>query len=422
MQNLKGLTDAARGIEGLGQGLLRLTDGMIEYYKQEADTQNKLAAQNAQNLYLAINEELENKMAANPADFKSYVEWADKADQRYLDEVRQYTDQMTEPFRKQFNAQMEGVRIKSLSRRQHIAINAKVTEDYNNMQSLLKDAAARGNAEQYKSILDTMLSAAIWQTKGDAWSTLHGGFAIYEYTRQQAKKRGLTDAEAHEVARREWMRSTDETQQSGYLKDLNYYQQNQGLIRYLTVFRSNPIQLLNLEMRTLRELRYGKDKVAAGKKLARQIFVNHLILPTMMLFVTDMMRKGLDVFDEEEMEDYFTAWIFGPFESGTTWLQLAYSLANVLLDRAIRNRPTPQAAAEALPMLKETYQDANGTFKLFEDEVTDEEIMDGLKFAGDVGMLIGTGYEPAGSIGAVVNALATQGKRFIRLFKDEEKK
>lgn len=278
------------------------------------------------------------------------------------------------------------------------------------------------DAKQYSPILDTMLSAAIWQTKGDAWSTLHGGFAIYEYTRQQAKKRGLTDAEAHEVARREWMRSTDETQQSGYLKDLNYYQQNQGLIRYLTVFRSNPIQLLNLEMRTLRELRYGKDKAAAGKKLARQIFVNHLILPTMMLFVTDMMRKGLDVFDETEMEDYFTAWIFGPFESGTTWLQLAYSSANVLLDRAIRNRPTPQAAAEALPMLKETYQDANGTFKLFEDEVTDEEIMDGLKFAGDVGMLIGTGYEPAGSIGAVVNALATQGKRFIRLFKDEEKK
>lgn len=181
MQNLKGLTDAARGIEGLGQGLLRLTDGMIEYYKQEADTQNKLAAQNAQNLYLAINEELENKMAANPADFKSYVEWADKADQRYLDEVRQYTDQMTEPFRKQFNAQMEGVRIKSLSRRQHIAINAKVTEDYNNMQSLLKDAAARGNAEQYKSILEeqrgVLISEEDYKTRMIDYPRLADSFA-----------------------------------------------------------------------------------------------------------------------------------------------------------------------------------------------------------------------------------------------------
>ena len=272
-------------------------------------------------------------------------------------------------------------------------------------------------------MLDALLSASTWFTKkADAWSVIHGGYAVYEYTRQQAKKRGLSDAEAHEAARRELMRSTDETQQSGYLKDLNYFQQNQGLIRYLTAFRSNPIQVLNLELRTLRELKYGQDKAAAGKKLARQIFINHIVMPTMMQFVTDMMKYGLDTFDEAEIEDYLLAWLFGPFESATIWPQLIYSSSNALLDMAIRHKAPPQAAAEAFPMVKDVYQDARGTFKLFDEEVTPEEVMDSLKFAGDIGMLIGGAYAPAGNIGAVTNSIGTQGKRAFRLFGKEEKK
>lgn len=279
------------------------------------------------------------------------------------------------------------------------------------------------DSQQYSAMLDALLSASTWFTKkADAWSVIHGGYAVYEYTRQQAKKRGLSDAEAHEAARREMMRATDETQQSGYLKDLNYFQQNQGLIRYLTAFRSNPIQVLNLELRTLRELKYGQDKAAAGKKLARQIFINHIVMPTMMQFVTDMMKYGLDTFDEAEIEDYLLAWLFGPFESATIWPQLIYSSSNALLDMAVRGKSAPQSAADAFPMVTDAYRDARGTFKLFDEEVTPEEVMDSLKFAGDIGMLIGGAYAPAGNIGAVTNSIGTQGKRAFRLFGKEEKK
>ena len=184
---------------------------------------------------------------------------------------------------------------------------------------MLSDAK---DSDFYSPMMDALVASETWGSrKADAWSALHGGFAVYWYNLEQAKKRGLNSADAERAARRAWMRATDETQQSGYLKDLNYFQQNQGLIRYLTAFRANPIQLVNLELRTLRELKYGDDKAAAGKKLARQILVNHIVVPTMMQFVTDMLRYGLDVFDEAEIEDYFIAWLFGPFESSVFYGQ-----------------------------------------------------------------------------------------------------
>ena len=154
MDTSRALRDAGNGLEDLGRGALELYAAGREFVEREADTQNKLAATNARNLYRAINEELENRMASNPADFKEYSKWADEADQRYLDEVRQYTEQMTTPFRNQFNAEMEGIRIDSLSQRRKIGIQAKVTADYNMMQTLLKDAAQRGDEAEYKRILD----------------------------------------------------------------------------------------------------------------------------------------------------------------------------------------------------------------------------------------------------------------------------
>ena len=69
----------------------------------------------------------------------------------------------------------------------------------------------------------------------DSWSTLHGGFAFYQYSRTGTQ--GWTKRrEASEGARRAWMRTNNRTQQSGYLADLNAFQANQGLYRYMTVF------------------------------------------------------------------------------------------------------------------------------------------------------------------------------------------
>jgi len=285
---------------------------------------------------------------------------------------------------------------------------------------MLSDAK---DSKQYSPMMDAILAASTWGTKvADVWSALHGGYAVYQYAKEQAKQRGLNETEAERAARRAWMRATDETQQSGYLKDLNYFQQNQGLIRYLTAFRANPIQLMNLELRTLRELKYGADKAAAKKKLARQLLVNHIVVPTMMQFVTDMLRYGLDVFDEAEIEDYFIAWLFGPFESGVLYFQLANKLVNIAADKIIRGKSSIKSTFSAVPIAEDIERDVSNLIELAGDEeITADEAMDGIKAAGDIGMAIGAWYAPAGPIGTAVSALATQGKRLWKLFnRDEE--
>ena len=173
------------------------------------------------------------------------------------------------------------------------------------------------DSHAYSPFTDALMQAGTWQTRwADKWSTLHGGFAAYQYALKQAKKSGMTETEAIGAARRAWMRWTDETQQSGYFKDQNYFQANQGAFRYLTAFMSNPIQVMNLQLQTMNEIRYGKNKKAAWGKLGRQILVNHLVVPTLMQFTVDMFRHGFDVpewWDEAEIGDYLLAWGLGSF-------------------------------------------------------------------------------------------------------------
>ena len=158
MENSRALREAGtalqNGLDDLGRGALALGGAMKDFVEREAETQNRLAATNARNLYRAYDEELENRMAENPTEFKEFSKWADETDKKYLADVRQYTEQMTTPFRQQFEAEMEGIRIDSLSRRRKIGIQAKVTADYNMAKTLLKDAAERGDSSGYMRILD----------------------------------------------------------------------------------------------------------------------------------------------------------------------------------------------------------------------------------------------------------------------------
>ena len=158
MADIRAFRDAGNalqnGLDDFGRGALARGGAMRDFVEREAETQNRLAATNARNLYRAYDEELENRMAENPTEFKDFSKWADETDKKYLADVRQYTEQMTTPFRQQFEAEMEGIRIDSLSRRRKIGIQAKVTADYNMAKTLLKDAAERGDSDGYMRILE----------------------------------------------------------------------------------------------------------------------------------------------------------------------------------------------------------------------------------------------------------------------------
>lgn len=182
MDKSQALNDTARVLEQLGQNALAITDSLVKYVEHDANIQNRLAATNAQNLYTAINEELTQKMAENPASFRDFTKWADDADKRYIDEVRQYTDQMTEPFRKQFEADMEGVRIKALSQRRSVAVQANATNKLNLMDAQLKYAAQRGDAPGYKKVLDeckgTLLTDEMYQVRLMDYDRLSDFYAV----------------------------------------------------------------------------------------------------------------------------------------------------------------------------------------------------------------------------------------------------
>ena len=158
MESSRALRDAGNGIsdalDDLGRGALALGAAARDFVEKKADTQNKLMATETDNLYLAIQEELNNRMAANPASYKDFPKWADEADQRFLDQSRQYTEQMTTDFRELYYARKEHDRIQDLSKRKLIATQAEVTNQYNMMQTQLKSAAEQGKADDYKAILE----------------------------------------------------------------------------------------------------------------------------------------------------------------------------------------------------------------------------------------------------------------------------
>ncbi|MBQ4479083.1 MAG: hypothetical protein II943_00415 [Victivallales bacterium] len=163
----------------------------------------------------------------------------------------------------------------------------------------------------------------------DRLSTLTGGYAVFLHNYEGALKAGESDATAFERGMRAWMRSTDETQQSAYLKDQNSYQNSRGgLYRALTLFMSNPIQVSNRELVAFREAweKGGRTWSGFAKTLApgnpdgaaarRAILANHLVVPALMLLASGLLKYGLlDYWDEAEAEDYIVDSVMGSWDS-----------------------------------------------------------------------------------------------------------
>ncbi len=175
---------------------------------------------------------------------------------------------------------------------------------------------------------------------GDSAAALGpGGFAVYQDTRlrvldeciqreldaarEEAANggRSLSRAEeldarvrGEEAAKREalvqWQMATDQTQQSPYVKDKSLGLQS-TIGRLYGLFMQNPMQILDLYAQGLRTAWKTGDKA----KLTRLLVVNHLVLPTLMLFVSDLFRYGLnpEKWEEATLSKYLTGWLLGPF-------------------------------------------------------------------------------------------------------------
>lgn len=255
----------------------------------------------------------------------------------------------------------------------------------------------------------------------DSVSALRGGYAVFKYHYGNLISRGMEPGAAWELAAQKWRRATDETQQSGYLKDQNRFQSDAGAWRYLTSFLSNPIQIMNLELMTIDDIRFGtgRRKAEAWKKLPRQLFVNHVVLPTLMTLITQLFRNGFD-YDEYEWQDYATASLLGPFEGAFIAGKVLQSVADTIGGRILGSPSGPwQSVAEAFPMFDESITGLERLLKLASDDQPDgDEYYRAVQGLADILAAAGTVFPLpyAGAGGAMGSAFLRELKRLRRLF------
>ena len=278
------------------------------------------------------------------------------------------------------------------------------------------------SAEHYNPLLDSMMEYATWGTRAtDYWASIHGGYAIYAYNRDKALAEGRSTAEAAAIGLRQWQRATDQTQQSAYIKDQNSYQLNQGLYRFLTVYQSNPMQILGLQLDNLNRLRYG-DKKAARKELAKMIFINHLVIPPLMLAVNEILRNGFD-FEEWDWEDFFIAAAFGNLSSAFLWGQFLFNASNAAADKLLHRPMWRTSDYSALPMLDDATNSLTQLISLVDkDEITEKDMLSSMQSIGNLMMTTAPFPGAAGAIskaGAVMKFTTTQAKRIYNLFAEK---
>ena len=263
----------------------------------------------------------------------------------------------------------------------------------------------------------------------DLLSVLHGGYSVYLYHKKQAMRAGASEEDAHKRAIMYWQRLTDETQQSAYLKDQNFFQMNQSIWRYFTAFASNPIQVMNLQLRTMAEMRYGDGvtKARAKEKLKRQIVINHILTPILMVGISDMLRNGFD-FEEYELEDYMIAMLLGNFNT----FVIAGQLANFGLNQVggiFRNGKVSKnfggSVYPAIPLVDDASKDLTAVNAIIatiakNEEYTAEDAANLIQLFGDSTMLVGAFKPNVGRAGAFISAIGNQWERLIKLTKEKK--
>ena len=277
------------------------------------------------------------------------------------------------------------------------------------------------NIENYNPLASAIIEYGTMPTRlADKWCTVRGGFAVFQYHYNEVLKRTGNEREAWDTAVRMWRRSTDETQQSGSLKDQNVYQSMGGLMRYLTVFMSAPIQMMNREFMAVNRMLAGtgERRAEARRELARVVLINHIVCPFLMEALTQFFRAGFD-WDEYEFGSFLTGFLLGPFEGFVVFGKLI---------RALGDRLTGsggwQQSFQALPMVDSVIQSVSTLMKIAEfDEFDSDDWVRQIKAAADLTMTAGSlvpGGGLAAAVGGAVSSTVRELRRILRIVESAE--
>lgn len=270
------------------------------------------------------------------------------------------------------------------------------------------------NIENYNPLASAIIEYGTMPTRlADKWCTIRGGFAVFQYHYNEVLKRTGNEREAWDTAVRMWRRSTDETQQSGSLKDQNLYQSMGGWARYLTVFMSAPVQMMNREFMAVNRMLAGtgERRAEARRELARVVLINHVVCPFLMEALTQFFRAGFE-WDEYEFGSFLTGFLLGPFEGFIVLGKLA---------RALGDRLTGSGGLQqfqALPMLDSGLNAVYTLMKIAKfDEFDPDDWMKAIKAAGDITMPAASMVPGGGLVAAVGGAVSSTVRELRRVFR-----
>jgi hypothetical protein len=289
-------------------------------------------------------------------------------------------------------------------------------------------------------LMDKITMPTRW---ADTVSVLHGGYAVflYHYNKTLAMLQntanmpqpsvdeidvgqGVTTKQPENIQRLAWdeamrqfKRSVDETQQSGALKDQNFYQSQAGMFRYLTAFMTNPAQLLAKELALINQMLLGKGfrKETARQNIARMLVVNHLVMPILMEGITQFFRNGFE-WDEYDFWDFLTGMLLGPAEA---WI-IAGKAVRAFSD-TLQREPSFGSVFQALPVVDDGLRGVSQLIRVARMD-KDMELDDWLKTfkaLADLSMVAGSvapGASIISAIGSGISAGIRETRRSIRLF------
>ena len=127
---------------------------------------------------------------------------------------------------------------------------------------------------------------------GDRAAIVLGGWAVYDYHYRQNKHLG--HQEAHKIALSQFEYASRLSQQASHTADLSYWQRHSSFAKLMTMYQNAP-------------LLYNRTMAAAGRrlirgqqplKMARIIFINHVLLPSLFQFV----GNGFDWHDKDQIQ------------------------------------------------------------------------------------------------------------------------
>jgi len=154
-----------------------------------------------------------------------------------------------------------------------------------------------------KQIVNSVMTPVVY---GDRFAIILGGWPLYKYTLNKALSEGKTEAEAKEIAVKEFERTTALAQQASEASDLSRWQRS-PIAKYFTMYKTTQMSYFRHERAAFKALAAGKGDMRTNVK---KLLIYHILLPQLFQGVTTGFKAGVSFVagDDEKLKDISDSW------------------------------------------------------------------------------------------------------------------